>query len=98
MTATLMPLRVVVGALCVFFAYYFGRSVGTRMEGRTTNGRVMRWVLRVTVTAFGAAWGGLDRLAIAMLCMAALSAGLGFYAQQRPTRRDDPGSHIFPES
>jgi hypothetical protein len=97
MPATLMPLRVVVGALCVFFAYYFGRSIGARLEGRTTNGLLMRWVLRVTVTAFGAAWGGLDRLAVAVLCLAALSAGLGFYAQQRPTRHDDSESRIFPE-
>lgn len=98
MPATLTPLRVVVGALCIFFAYYFGRSLGARLEGRTTNGRLMRWVLRVTVTAFGAVWGGLDRLAVAVLCLAALSAGLGYYAQQRPARRDDSVSGIFPES
>jgi hypothetical protein len=97
MLTTLMPLRIVVGALCVFFAYYLGRSLGARWEGRTTNGRLMRWVLRVTVTALGAAWGGLDLLSVAMLCLAALSAGLGFYAQQRPARRDDPQSRIVPD-
>jgi hypothetical protein len=82
----------------VFFAYYFGRSLGARLEGRTSIGRLLHWLLRVTLTAFGVAWGGLDRLAVAMLCLAALSAGLGFYAQQRPARRDDPESRIFPGS
>jgi hypothetical protein len=98
MPAALMPFRVVVGALCVFFAYYFGRSLAARLEGRTTNGRLMRWVLRVFVTAFGSAWSGVDWVAVAVLCLAGLSAGLGFYAQQRPTRHDDPASSIFPGS
>jgi hypothetical protein len=98
MIVTLTPLRMLMGVLCVFFAFYLGRSIGARLEGRTTNGPLMRWVLRVILTAFGAAWGGLDRLAVAMLGLAVLSAGLGFYAQQRPTRHDDPASHIFPES
>ena len=40
----------------------------------------------------------LDRLAVLMLCLAALSAGLGFYAQQRPARPDDPQSRILPGS
>ena len=98
MPAALTPLRVLLGVLCVFFAYYLGRSIGARLEGRTSIGRLMHWLLRVTVTAFGVAWGGLDRWAVLTLCLAALSAGLGFYAQQRPTRRDDPETRIFPES
>jgi hypothetical protein len=98
MPAALTPLRILLGALCVFFAYYLGRAIGTRLEGRTSVGRLMHWLLRVTVTAFGVAWGGLDRLAVAMLCLAALLAGLGFYSQQRPARRDDPQSRIFPGS
>jgi hypothetical protein len=98
MPATLTPLRMLLGALCVFFAYYFGRSLGARWEGRTGIGRFMHWLLRVTVTAFGVVWGGLDRLAVSTLGLAVLSAGLGFYVQQRPARRDDPQSRIFPES
>ena len=98
MPVTFTPLRVLLGALCVFFAYYFGRSLGARLEGRTSIGRLLHCLLRVTLTAFGVAWGGLDRLAVAMLCLAALSAGLGYYAQQRPARRDDPESRIFPGS
>lgn len=98
MPATLTPLRILLGALCVFFAYYLGRSLGARLEGRTSIGRLMHWVLRVMVTAFGVAWSGLDRLAVSTLCLAALLAGLGFYVQQRPARRDDPQSRIFPGS
>jgi len=98
MPAALTPLRILLGALCVFFAYYLGRSIGARLEGRTSIGRLTHWVLRVIVTAFGAAWGGLDRLAVTVVCLAALSAGLGYYAQQRPARRDDSVSGVFPES
>jgi hypothetical protein len=98
MPAALTPLRVLLGALCIFFSYFFGRSLGARLEGRTSIGQFMHWLFRVFVTAFGVTWGGLDRLAVATLCLAALSAGLGFYAQQRPAPRDDPQSRIFPGS
>lgn len=98
MPGALTPLRILLGVFCVLFAYYFGRSIGARLEGRMSIGRLMHWLLRVTVTAFGVAWSGLDRLAVLMLSLAALSAGLGFYAQQRPARRDDPQSRIFPGS
>jgi hypothetical protein len=86
------------GALCVFFAYYFGRSLGARWDGRTSIGRFMHWLLRVTVTAFGVVWSGLDQLAVWVLCLALLSAGLGLYVQQRPAKHDEPQSRIFPES
>jgi len=67
------------------------------MQDRMSNIQVMRWVLRVAVTALGAAWGGLDRLAVAMLVLATVCAGLGFYASHRPTRRtDDPTDLLFP--
>ena len=98
MPAALTPLRILLGALCVFFAYYLGRSIGARLEGRTSIGRLTHWVLRVIVTGFGVAWNGLDRLAVVALCLAALLAGLGYYAQQRPARRDDPKTRVFPES
>ena len=31
MPAALTPLRILLGALCVFFAYYLGRSIGARL-------------------------------------------------------------------
>jgi len=97
MSSALAPLRILLGALCVFFAYYFGRSLGARLQDRASNIQVMRWVLRVAVTALGTVWNGLDRLAVAMLVLAAVSAGLGFYGSHRPARRtDDPTDILFP--
>ena len=86
------------GALCVFFAYFLGYSLAAKRDGRTTNAHVTRWGLRVTVTALGAAWGGLDRLTLLMLGLAVLAAGYGYYAGQRPRPpEEDLSKLMFPE-
>ncbi len=84
MPASLAPLRMLLGASCVFFAYYLGRSLAARLAGTAPPSRVIRWGLRVAVTGFGAAWGGLDTLAMILLGSAALSAGLGFFLGHLP--------------
>ncbi|HSW48706.1 MAG TPA: hypothetical protein VLH09_00960 [Bryobacteraceae bacterium] len=84
MTGPYLLLRVVMGGLCIFFAYFLGRSLSERRDGRATNTQVMRWVLRAGVTAMGTAWGGLERVAVLLLALAVLAAGYGFYAGQRP--------------
>jgi hypothetical protein len=91
MPASFAPLRILLGAFCVFFAYYLGRSLAARIEGRAPNSRVMRWGLRVAVTAIGVVWGGFDALAMTLVGVAALSAALGFFAQQRPR---EPGENL----
>lgn len=98
MSASLMPLRLLLGAFCVFFAYYLGRSLAARAEGTAGNSRVLRWGLRVAVTALGTAWGGLDAVSAISLGLAALSAGLGTYAGHRPRRPPDELTDIlFPK-
>ncbi len=98
MPASYMLLRLLMGALCLFFAYYMGRSLGARMDGRATNARVMRWGLRVAVTALGTAWGGLDVVTLLMLGLAALSAAYGYYASQRPRPPgEDLSKVLFPK-
>jgi hypothetical protein len=98
MPSSLGPLRLLLGALCVFFAYYLGRSLAARAEQRASNSQVMRWGLRVAVTALGAAWGGLDAVSAILLGLAALSAGLGVYAGHRPRRpAEDLTKVLFPK-
>ena len=84
MAAAFLPLRIVLGALCVFFAHYLGRSLAARSRGRATNAQVMRWGLRVVVTGLGATWGALDWVTFLSLGLAASSGGLGFYLLWRP--------------
>jgi len=98
MPVSLTPLRLLLGGLCIFFAYYLGRSLSARVDGTASNAKVMRWALRVVVTALGAAWGGLDRLTLLLLGLAAASATLGFFAGQRPRKPgEDLAKKIFPE-
>jgi hypothetical protein len=98
MPASFFLLRVLMGALCISFAYFLGYSLGAGRDGRTTKAHVMRWGLRVTVTALGTAWGGLDVITLLMLGLAALSAGYGYYASQRPRPPDEDLSKVlFPK-
>jgi hypothetical protein len=93
-----MLLRILFGALCVFFSYYLGRSLSARRDGRATNARVMRWGLRVAVTALGAAWASRGPWPLLMLALAALSAGYGYYAGQRPRPpEEDLSKQMFPK-
>ena len=97
MPASLVPLRMLLRALCVFFAYFLGRSLAARLAGTAPASRVIRWGLRVAVTGFGTAWGGLDRLAVVLLGMAALSVGLGCYSgHSQGNPGDDLTRVIFP--
>jgi hypothetical protein len=97
MAASYVMLRGLMGGLCSFFSYYLGRSLSARKDGRATNSQVMRWGLRVAVTALGTAWGALDRLTLLLLALAALSAAYGYYAGQRPRPpEEDLSKQMFP--
>ena len=98
MPLSLTPLRLLLGGLCIFFSYYLGRALSARVDGRASNAQVMRWVLRVVVTALGTAWGGLDMLALLLLGLAAAFIALGFFVGQRPRKPgEDLSKQMFPE-
>ncbi|MFB3777092.1 MAG: hypothetical protein ACE141_05750 [Bryobacteraceae bacterium] len=98
MTGAYLLLRVLMGGLCIFFSYFLGRSLSSRRDGRATNTQVMRWGLRVAVTAMGTAWGGLERLTVLLLALAILAAGYGYYAGQRPRPpEEDLARKMFPD-
>jgi hypothetical protein len=95
MPASLAPLRMLLGALCVFFAYYLGRSLAARFAGTAPPSRVIRWGLRVAVAGFGSAWGGLDKLAMILLGLAVLSAGLGCFSGHYPRKPGDDLTRVM---
>jgi hypothetical protein len=91
-------LSIVFGAMCGVFSYYLGRSLSARRDGRATNAQVMRWCLRVAVTGLGTAWASRGPLPLLILALAALSAGYGYYAGQRPRPpQEDLSKQMFPE-
>ena len=98
MPTSFMLLRLLMAGLCVSFAYFLGQSLAMRRGGKTTNATAMRWGLRVTVTALGTALGGLDLLTLLALGLAALAAGYGYYASQRPRPpEEDVTKLLFPK-
>lgn len=92
----LLPIRVLLGLFAVFFAYYFGRVLAAKWGGVAPTGRLVRWGGRLFVTVFGILYTGYDWLAAVLIGLAALSAGLGFYAQSRPARHDGAPPRIVP--
>ncbi len=99
MYASLAPLRLFLGALCVFFSYWLGRAISARMDGTGGNGPIVRWSLRAVVTALGAAWGGLDWISITSFGLAIVSLGAGVLSGQRPKKRpaEDLTKLMFPD-
>ncbi len=98
MPASLTPMRILLGLLCAFFAYYLGRVVAARLEARATNAQVMRWSLRVLATALGMAWGASLISTLLLLGLAALSAGAGFFTGMRPRGPgEDLAKVLFPK-
>lgn len=92
----LLPIRVLLGLFGLFFAYYFGRAAAAKWDGVAPTGRVVRWGARLLVTVFGILYTGRDWVAAVLLGLAALAAGLGFYAQSRPAGHDGAPPRIVP--
>ncbi len=98
MGVSIAPLRILLGLLCAFFSFFLGRSLAARLHGWVKNSQLMRWVLRVAVTAIGAGWGGFDRIAFGSFGLAVLAAGLGFYSLWRPQPQpEDLARKMFPD-
>lgn len=94
MAWTLLPIRLLLGLFALFFAYYFGRTLAAKWDRLASTGRLLRWALRLALCVFGLVWTGLDWITFVLLGLAALSAGLGFYAQSRPSGHNGDSVHL----
>ncbi len=98
MAAAFLPLRILLGALCVFFSHFLGRSLAARSRARAANAQLMRWTLRVLVTGLGAAWGTPDWVTFSTLGLSVVSGGLGYYLLWRPQpAEEDLTEKMFPK-
>jgi len=92
----MVPLRVALGLLAVFFAYYLGRSSMALCQGRQARSRTMTWVLRTAVCVLAVFWGaGLDLLSGAVVFLAVLACAAGAYRQLHPPKDDELVKKMF---
>ncbi len=98
MPVALAPLRFFLGLLGVSFCYWLGRAVAAKADGTGKSSALVRWSLRVMVTALGTVWGGWDWVSITFLALAVLSLVGGFVAGQRPKKpAEDLTKLMFPD-
>jgi hypothetical protein len=99
MPARFWVLRIILGLMCVGFAFLWGRAAGgKRISNRRSAGR-SAWAVRTVVTAAALLWGtGLDAVAIAVYALAAASGIGGFLLARKPEEPpEDLTKGIFPD-
>ena len=91
-------LRGVLGILCVAFAHMAGRSAHSVARGDRKKGRLYAWILRSTLCGGALLFRhSLDGVVIAVLVLAAVAAGVGWWAEGRPKVEEDLSRQIFPD-
>lgn len=90
-------LRGMLGAFCVFFALFLGRSIIRFQKRREPQSKMLAWALRTFVTAAAVIFRvGFDRVTIVAYALAAASLAAGAYLEWRPKRDDDLHKVMFP--
>lgn len=90
-------LRGFLGALCIFFAHYFGRSGLRLYQGRERRSWTIAWALRTIVTGLAAVWRfGFDAITISVAALSILSFATGVYLEWRPKHREELDKIMFP--
>lgn len=91
-------LRAILGALCVFFAHFLGRSAVRVFQGKSARSRAITWALRAGVTVLGVFWGrGLDTISVVVVALAASALAFGAWLEWRPRHEEDLSKALFPE-
>jgi len=98
MPVQLLVLRILLGLMCVAFAYFLGRSIAAKQEPKRWRTGPYSWALRTFLAGLGVTWRtGLDVLAIVVFVLAALAAALGLFLAWRPKKdEEDLSRTIFP--
>ena len=78
-------LRGLLGALCVFFAHFLGRSLVRVIQGKQKQSRLVAWAVRTLITGAAILYRHpLDVVAIIVFVLALLSAAAGAWDEYRP--------------
>jgi len=94
----MIPLRVALGLLAVFFAYYLGRSCIALCQGQQARSRTITWVLRTAVCLLAVFWGaGLDFLSGTVALLTALVCAAGACRQLHPPKEEGLVKKMFPK-
>lgn len=99
MPARMWILRVVVGLMCVGFAYFLGRSLALpQTHGRRGTGPAS-WGIRTALSGGAVLWGaGIDILAIVVYALAIASGAGGYFMGKRAKEpEEDPTKQMFPD-
>lgn len=89
-------LRLLLGALAMFFAYALGRAATRLHNAGQPMAKALTWVLRTVVTLGAILWTrGFDTLGVVVIALAAASLAAGIYLESRP--RETEEIHLFTE-
>ncbi len=90
-------LRGLLGALCVFFAHFLGRSLVRVSQGKQKQSKAVGWGVRTLITGAAILFRHpLDAVAVVVFLLAALATGLGAWDEYRPKREpEDLTKQIF---
>ena len=97
MPVSLELLRGLLGALSIFFAHFFGRTVVKVSKGKERKRALYTWGLRFAVTAAAICYRAVDRLALIVLLLDVVALAVGWWDEWRPKREDDLTRTMFPD-
>jgi hypothetical protein len=94
MTHPLAALRILLGVLALFFAYFLGRAATRLHVAQQPFAKAVIWVLRTVVCLLGVLWGqGFDAISIVTFVLVAAAIAAGIRMELRPRPADE--IHLF---
>ncbi len=98
MPARFWILRIVIGLMCIGFAFFWGRSLSRKDPARRGAGPTA-WAIRTLAAAAALLWGsGIDLFAIGSYLAAGLSVAGGYVSRPKPpTPEEDLTKQMFPD-
>jgi len=100
MPARFWILRIIVGLMCIGFAYFLGRSIARKGAPARRGTGTGSWALRTALAGMAVLWrSGLDPLAIGVYAAALVSGAAGFFRQRLPadSQDEDLAKKMFPD-